>query len=136
MDFTVSVYKQRDNLLTRVYGAEHAGGPRMHNAKKAGHLVPVELDGTSISMPPTAGASGFEVVKKHVDDILLVDDDDIRVAVAALYKRGLVVEPLGAAAFAALLSGKVPDVENKSVVVFLTGSNVSASDLQRYVERN
>ena len=66
----------------------------MHNAKKVGHLVPVELDGTSISMPPTAGASGFEVVKKYVDDIILVDDDDIRVAVAALYKRGLVVEPL------------------------------------------
>ena len=53
-----------------------------------------------------------------------------------LFRGGLVVEPSGAAAFAALLCGKIPDVEGKSVVVFLNGSNVSASDLKDIVTTN
>lgn len=51
-----------------------------------------------------------------------------------LYDGGLVVEPSGAAAFAAFLGKKVPDIKTDSdVVVFLTGSNVTIDELNKYI---
>ena len=51
-----------------------------------------------------------------------------------LYDGGLVVEPSGAAAFAAFLGEKVPDIKKDSdVVVFLTGSNVTIDELNKYI---
>lgn len=51
-----------------------------------------------------------------------------------LYDGGLVVEPSGAAAFAALLANKVPDVQdNAQVVIFLTGSNVTLDELNEFI---
>lgn len=84
-------------------------------------------------MPPTAGSKSFPIIQEHVEDILLVSDDEITKAMKILYKVGLVVEPSGAAAFAALLAGKVPDVKNQDVVIFLTGSNVSIDDFHKLV---
>ena len=47
-----------------------------------------------------------------------------------LYEMGLVVEPSGAAAVAAVLCEKVPDIAGKNVVAFITGGNVSPQELQ------
>ena len=55
-------------------------------------------------------------------------------AVTLLYEMGLVVEPSGAAAVAAVLSEKVPDVAGKRVVAFITGGNVSPHELERECE--
>ena len=51
-----------------------------------------------------------------------------------LYEVGLVVEPSGAAAMAALLSGKVGDISDKRVVVFVTGGNVSSEELEKHLK--
>lgn len=51
-----------------------------------------------------------------------------------LYNLGLVVEPSGAAAFAALQSNKIPDVEGKRVVVMVTGGNVTMEDLVKHTK--
>jgi len=53
-------------------------------------------------------------------------------AIKTLFDIGFVVEPSGAAAFAALQSNKVPDVEGKSVVVLVTGGNVTPADLAKH----
>ena len=68
----------------------------------------------------------------YVDDILLVTDPEILSSMMCLYHTGLVVEPSGAAAFAALLFGKVPNVDDKKVVVVITGGNVSPDELLHY----
>ncbi len=44
---------------------------------------------------------------------------------------GLVVEPSGAAAVAAVLTNKVPDTAGKKVVAFITGGNVSPLELDQ-----
>ena len=55
-------------------------------------------------------------------------------AMQVLYDGGLVVEPSGAAAFAAFLGKKVPDVQTDSdVVIFLTGSNVTIDELNKHI---
>lgn len=51
-------------------------------------------------------------------------------AVKTLYHAGLVVEPSGAAAFAALQANKIPNLSPESnVVVLVTGGNVTPEEL-------
>ena len=77
-----------------------------------------------------AGKNCYSICKDTVESILLVSDDELKSAVRALYDRGLVVEPAGSAAFAAIMFNKVPDLENKRVVVILTGRNVGVDELK------
>ncbi|CAL8318720.1 unnamed protein product [Lota lota] len=66
--------------------------------------------------PPSAGSLLYQLCRRHVDQIVLVSDEEIKTAVSVLYRSGLVVEPSGAAAFAAVVAGdKIPDVAGKSV---------------------
>ncbi len=67
-----------------------------------------------------------------MDDILLVSDHEILSAMFVLYRAGLVVEPSGAAAFAALYFNKVPNSHNKKVVVVITGGNVTPQELAQH----
>ena len=51
-------------------------------------------------------------------------------AVKTFYQAGLVVEPSGAAAFAALQANKIPDLsEGSNVVAIVTGGNVTPEEL-------
>ena len=62
--------------------------------------------------PPFAGANAFEHVKAYVDGIILVTDEEIIQAVDLLFRHGLVVEPSGAAALTAVLTGRVRLIRN------------------------
>ena len=64
-----------------------------------------------------------------------MNDREILEAMFLLQKRGLMVEPSGAAAFAALYFNKVPYVKGKKVVVVVTGGNVSPDELVEYKTR-
>lgn len=120
---------------TRVYGVEPENVQTMYQALNAGKAVPYERRTTIAAglAPPTAGQNAIELVKRYSDGVLLISEDDIKKAMRALYSIGLVVEPSGAAAFAALLSNKVPDVEGKDVVVMITGGNVTTKDLNKHI---
>ena len=51
----------------------------------------------------------------------------IRAGFRFIYERGkLAAEPGGAAGVAALLAGKVPDIEGKTLVAVVSGGNVAA----------
>ncbi len=72
----------------------------------------------------------FAHIRKYVDEVALVSEDAIRRAVLFLFEHSrLVVEPSGAVAVAALLSGKLP-AGGKNVVVVLSGGNISLDALQ------
>ena len=60
-----------------------------------------------------------------------MSDEEIVSAVFRLYAGGLVVEPSGAAAFAALMHGKVPDVTGQKVVVLITGGNTTPEEVHQ-----
>ena len=59
----------------------------------------------------------------------MVSDAEIIEATRALYSVGLLVEPSGAAALAAVRAGKIGDLAGKKVVVTLSGSNITPSEL-------
>jgi threonine dehydratase len=66
----------------------------------------------------------FDHVRKYVDDVALVTDDEILAAVRhLLLKEKLVVEPSGAATTAAILSEKLKLPKGAAVAV-ISGGNV------------
>jgi threonine dehydratase len=69
----------------------------------------------------------FPIARSYVDRVVLVTDDEIRQAQDALWSRlRVVTEPGGAAAFAALLSGRYKPQASERVAVLLCGANTTA----------
>ena len=92
-------------------------GRRVANAQATGSICDALL-----STQP--GEMTFEINRRCVGGALVVSDDEVRAAVAYAYRElKLVVEPGGAVALAALLSGKV-ETAGKSVGIVLSGGNV------------
>jgi threonine dehydratase len=91
----------------------------------AGERVPVKVGGIAAdSLGAQLGEVPWAISKHFVDEAVLVTDDDIRAAQNALWTDlRLVVEPGGAAAYAALMTGVVKRQEGEKVVVVVCGSN-------------
>lgn len=109
----------------KVFGVEPEGAAKMYRSVKEGKLV--TLPGTDTVAdglkPVRAGELTFEHVRKHVDEIVLVNDAEILSAARHLIlKEKLVVEPSGAASLAAVVSGKLR-LPRGSVVAILSGGN-------------
>ena len=116
---------------TRVVGVEPEGAPTMHLSLREGTAVS-KGDVKSVAAglcPPYAGDNTFQHVKKYVEDVVLVSDEEIVEATRALYSVGLLVEPSGAAALAAVRAGKMGDLAGKKVVLTLSGGNITPSEL-------
>jgi threonine dehydratase len=113
----------------RVFGVEPADSNDTLLSLRAGHRVEVPLpqtiaDGLRAQSP---GEHTFPVIQKHVEDVLIVSDDEIREAMRFFLTRmKQVVEPSGAVAAAAVLAGKLPK-EIKSPGIIISGGNVDLS---------
>ena len=110
----------------KVFGVEPAGAPKMSESLKKGELV--TLPGTNTVAdglkPVRASEITFEHVRKYVDDVVLVSDEEILSATRHLiYKEKLIVEPSGAATTAAILSEKLKLPKGPAVAV-ISGGNV------------
>ena len=118
----------------RVVGVEPEGSSAMRQALDAGHVVAIERSVTIADAlaAPFAGERTLEIVRRLVDDVVLVTDAEIAEGVRFLAARArLVAEPGGAAAVAALLAGRVPLREHEQVVAVVSGGNI---DLVRLAE--
>jgi threonine dehydratase len=111
----------------RVIGVELAEGPGMKPALEAGKPVPVPRPRTLADglTPPFVGALPLEAARRHVDELVNVEERDIADAMRALFERArLVVEGAGAAATAALLSRRLKLREGARVAAIVSGGNV------------
>ena len=71
----------------------------------------------------------YPIAARYVESIVLVTDDEIRAAQRALWKvLRVVAEPGGAAAFAALLSGRYRPRQSERVGVLVCGANIEIAD--------
>jgi len=113
----------------RVVAVEPEGAPTLHIAFAAGH--PADAPAGSVAAdslaPRQVGALMFGIARRFVaPDVVLVTDDDIRAAQASLWSvLRVVAEPGGAAAFAALLSGRYRPVSGERVGVLVCGANMT-----------
>lgn len=112
----------------RVIGACASGAPAMARSLAARRAIPVEGSGTiatAIAITEPVPES-FARVTALVDDIVLVDDDDLRAAMQLIYDSlGVAVEPAGAAGVAALVRHGA-DIHGDRAAVILTGAAQAA----------
>ncbi|MEN9509352.1 MAG: hypothetical protein RLZZ621_1915 [Gemmatimonadota bacterium] len=101
-----------------------------------GHRVPIEPGKRSICdaiVTDIPGEYTFAINQPRVGRGLTVTDDEVLRAIAfAVRELKLVVEPGGAAALAALLSGKI-DTAGRTTLVVTTGGNIDPQILARAV---
>jgi threonine dehydratase len=82
--------------------------------------------------PRRVGDLMFPLAQNHVERVVLVGDAAIRQAQEMLWSVARVVaEPGGAAAFAALLSGRYPARSGERVGIVVSGGNTTAVDFAR-----
>jgi threonine dehydratase len=87
-------------------------------------------DGIAVRVPVQ---EALEIMRKTVDDVMLVTDDEIGEAMRLVHRRaGLVVEPAGAAGIAAVAKRR-SELASKRVAVVLTGGNVTEEQLRQWL---
>jgi threonine dehydratase len=115
----------------KVIGVEPETAPTLSRALEAGKPVDAAAGGIAADSlaPRRVGELMFPIAKKYVSGVVLVTDNEIREAQAALWKvLRVVAEPGGAAAFAALFSGRYHPEPQERVVVLVSGGNTVAVD--------
>jgi threonine dehydratase len=117
---------------TRVMGVEPENAPTLFSALQQGHPVDVEVSGIAADSlgARRTGERVFPIAQQYVEKVLLVSDDHIREAQRTLWQKlRIIAEPGGAAAFAALLSGRYQPQPNERVAVVLCGANTELSSV-------
>ncbi|MDA4847785.1 threonine ammonia-lyase [Hoeflea poritis] len=124
--------------MTRIWCAEPAGYDDVVRSLAAGSRIAIEPGAASICdaiVTPQPGSITFEIMKRLVSGGFAVSDHAVMNAVAALFDRlKLVVEPGGAAAFAALVQQR-ERFAGKTIVVVLSGGNVDRAAFSTYLDR-
>lgn len=117
---------------TRVVAVEARNSQAFRAALDAGAIVPIEpaptlADGLGGNLEP--GSVTFDLVRDHVDDVTVAEEDEIVDAVRFLATAcGLVIEGAAAAAVAAVRAGRVAS-DAVATVVVVSGRNIAASRL-------
>ncbi len=121
----------------RIIAVESVAAPSLHYSLKHGAILesPVKAtlaDGIAVKKP---GMNTFPIMKRLVDDSVLVEEEEIALAIVALLERTkLLVEGAGAVTLAALLNGRVPGIRGKTVCL-LSGGNTDVKTIATVVER-
>jgi threonine dehydratase len=113
------------NPRIRIVGVEPVGAPTLHASLAAGHVV--ELAEITTSVPTMAARKteqmNFDIIRRHVQEVVLVNDDEMRDAAQFLwFESGLAVDLSGAAAVAALLTGRVRAEAGKRTCALVCGA--------------
>jgi threonine dehydratase len=130
----VKAYAAKHNRKIRVFGVQAENAASYVTSLKARKPVRIETkrtiaDGIAVAVP---GKIPFELIKKNIDKVVAVSDDEIAKAIVLLLERAkMVVEPAGAATVAALMSGAIKP-KGKTVVI-LSGGNIDPLLLQKVI---
>ena len=123
---------------TRLVGVSMEGGAAMYQSLQAGHPVAIpEVDSLADSLQggiTLENDHSFEMVRDLVDDLVLVTEEEIGVAMAeAVIEERLVLEGAGATPIAALLNHD-RDLFGERIALVATGAMVDDATLVRLVE--
>ena len=105
-------------------GVEPAGAPTLSESLAAGGLITLpRIETRAVTLAPRRSAEiNLEIIRRNVDRIVLVSDDEMRAAARWLwFEMGVGAELSGAAAVAALQSGKLDLPEDSRVAAVICG---------------
>jgi threonine dehydratase len=121
---------------TEVFVVEPEGADSLSRSFKAGSPQSIEAVRTiadSLGAPHCEPYS-FALNRQFVDEVVLVDDDQIRDAMRLLFRSAkLAVEPAGAAALAALMYPLRDQLQGKSVGVVVCGANIDPETFSKHI---
>ncbi len=134
----IAVALKEKNPKIKVYGVETAQFPSMKEALAAHRPVTIPVartiaEGIAVRR---AGDRTFEVVRRYVDDIVVVDEEEIAASILMLLENEkTVAEGAGAAPLAALLHQHLPIASGTKVVLVVGGGNIDVNVISRIIER-
>jgi threonine dehydratase len=118
----------------KIVGVEPVLAPTLTQALAAGKPVDAPAGGIAADSlaPKRVGELMFPLAKKFVEKVVLVEDGEILASQNALWERlRIVAEAGGAAAYAALLSGRYEPKKGERIGVLVCGGNTTAVDFSR-----
>lgn len=122
----------------KVYAVEPEGAAVMKASLEAGsaqHITGFSTIADSLA-PPMTTPYCFEMVRRSLDELVLVSDDEIAAACAILFDHmKLAVEPAGAVSTAACFGPLKEKLKGKKVAAIVCGSNIDAEGLSKIVVR-
>jgi len=122
----ISVAAKSLNPEVKVIGIEPVGASRYSKSLRAGK--PIKLDETDTIADGTrtdqADEGNFEIIKKYVDEIKTVEDEEIKAAMKLMIQIGkMVIEPSSAMGIASFMNKYIETNENEKVCFVLSGGN-------------
>lgn len=122
----------------KVIAVESAGTGNLSAALAAKRPVIVERTATLADglATLTVGANAFSLIRDRVDRVVKVTENQISLAILRMIEmEKIVVEGAAAAPLAAMLSGQLPELRGKKVVLLTCGGNIDPAILSRVIER-
>jgi threonine dehydratase len=110
----------------KIVAVETEGTPTLHEARRAGHPVDVQISGVAADSLGASriGTPNFEIARKLVAESILVDDAAVRAAQRALWDElRVIAEPAGATGLAAVLAGVYRPAPGEVVATLVCGAN-------------
>lgn len=129
----ISTYIKETDPTIEIIGSEPEGAAEVSASLRAGEIVKLEnidtfVDGAAVQR---TGELNFEIIKRYVDEIVIVPEGKICEDIVDLYQNeGIVAEPAGTLAISAL-EAIGEGIKGKNVVCILSGGN---NDILRYPE--
>lgn len=121
----------------KVYGVEALGAPSMLKSIQKGKNITLDkvatfADGIAVKRP---GDITFDLVRRYVDGVVAVSEDEIASAILTLMERQkMVAEGAGAVGIAAAMFNKI-NLEGRKTVCLLSGGNIDVNILSRVITR-
>jgi threonine dehydratase len=121
---------------TEVFVVEPEGADSLSRSFKAGSPQSIDAVRTIADSlgAPRCEPYSFALNRQFVDEVVLVDDDQIRDAMRLLFRAAkLAVEPAGAAALAALMYPLHDRLEGKRVGLVVCGANIDPETFSKHI---
>jgi len=120
----------------KIIGVQSASCPSAYESINKGEILMVDsqssiADGISVKQ---LGRLNFEIIQKHIDEVVLVEEKHIALAILTLLERKkILAEGAGAVSLAALMNGAVKISGDEKVVLIISGGNVDSPLLGRII---
>lgn len=125
------------NPDVKVIGVQTKISPSMYESVKEGKILTVKggstiADGIAVKTP---GKITYDMVKKYVDEIVLVTEGEISSAILTLLEKNKIITEGAAASTVAALMYKKFSHKGKKVCCVLSGGNIDVTRVSKVIEK-
>ena len=126
----------------KIIGVEPELANDAQQSLRAGKIVTLPAERVSSTLADglrtqSIGDLNFEIIRQYVDDIVTVEEDEIREAMRRMMSETrMVVEPSGAVTFAAYLFHESELPAGRNVVAVMSGGNIEPALLAQVMTEN